>query len=206
MFKRAFARFQRKQLGSAQSETVTRVMTAYDAILVSLVVSSNNQRSDWKTAEQQVAALKAWRAFSAPARAAVLAMLHERLQRLALQAFLIRHAAVYGAVTVELLAAMFGLSASAIRSETNALVVKGLVNAMWNEDATVLVFEEGLPSRVETLALQLVEKLRDLEEANEVVKDELRGERRDVSGRGRHAGTFGLRPAWMKKENRMRGK
>ena len=148
-----------------------------------------------------MAALKAWRAFSAPARAAVLAMLHERLQ-----AFLIRHAAVYGAVTVELLAAMFGLSASAIRSETNALVVKGLVNAMWNEDATVLVFEEGLPSRVETLALQLVEKLRDLEEANEVVKDELRGERRDVSGRGRHAGTFGLRPAWMKKENRVRGK
>ena len=206
MFKRAFARFQRKQLGSAQSETVTRVMTAYDAILVSLVVSSNNQRSDWKTAEQQVAALKAWRAFSAPARVAVLAMLHERLQRLALQAFLIRHAAGYGAVTVELLAAMFGLSASAIRSETNALVVKGLVNAMWNEDATVLVFEEGLPSRVETLALQLVEKLRDLEEANEVVKDELRGERRDVSGRGRHAGTFGLRPAWMKKENRVRGK
>lgn len=65
---------------------------------------------------------------------------------------------------------------------------------------------EGLPSRVETLALQLVEKLRDLEEANEVVKDELRGERRDVSGRGRHAGTFGLRPAWMKKENRVRGK
>ena len=63
-----------------------------------------------------------------------------------------------------------------------------------------------LPSRVETLALQLVEKLRDLEEANEVVKDELRGERRDVSGRGRHAGTFGLRPAWMKKENRVRGK
>ena len=59
---------------------------------------------------------------------------------------------------------------------------------------------------VETLALQLVEKLRDLEEANEVVKDELRGERRDVSGRGRHAGTFGLRPAWMKKENRVRGK
>ena len=107
-----------------------------------------------------MAALKAWSAFSAPARAAVLAMLHERLQRLALQAFLIRHAAVYGAVTVELLAAMFGLSASAIRSETNALVVKGLVNAMWNEDATVLVFEEGLPSRVETLALQLVEKLR----------------------------------------------
>ena len=153
-----------------------------------------------------MAALKAWRAFSAPSRAAVLAMLHERLQRLALQAFLIRHAAVYGAVTVELLAAMFGLSASAIRSETNALVVKGLVNAMWNEDATVLVFEEGLPSRVETLALQLVEKLRDLEEANEVVKDELRGERRDVSGRGRHAGTFGLRPAWMKKENRVRGK
>lgn len=34
MFKRAFARFQRKQLGSAQSETVTRVMAAYDAVLV----------------------------------------------------------------------------------------------------------------------------------------------------------------------------
>lgn len=151
--------------------------------------------------------LSAWRAFPAETRASVLAMLRERLQRLALQAFLIRHAAVYGAVTVELLAAMFSLRASVIRSETNALVVKGLVNAMWNEDATVLVFEEGLPSRVETLALQLVEKLKDLEDANELVKEELRGERRDERGmRNRHAGgSFGLRTTWMKgRENRVR--
>ena len=151
--------------------------------------------------------LSAWRAFPAETRVSVLAMLRERLQRLALQAFLIRHAAVYGAVTVELLAAMFSLRASVIRSETNALVVKGLVNAMWNEDATVLVFEEGLPSRVETLALQLVEKLKDLEDANELVKEELRGERRDERGmRNRHAGgSFGLRTTWMKgRENRVR--
>lgn len=142
--------------------------------------------------------LAAWRAFPERTRVSVLAMLRERFQRLALQAFLIRHAAVYGAVTVELLAAMFGLRASVIRSETNALVVKGLVNAMWNEDATVLVFEEGLPSRVESLALQLAEKLKDLEDANEMVKDELRGERR-------HTGAFGSRTPWMKgRENRMR--
>ena len=142
--------------------------------------------------------LAAWRAFPETTRVLVLAMLHERFKRLALQAFLIRHAAVYGAVTVELLVAMFSLRASVIRSETNALVVKGLVNAMWNEDATVLVFEEGLPSRVETLALQMVEKLRDLEEANEVVKDELRGTRRYPSG------PANSRTPWMRRENRMR--
>lgn len=142
--------------------------------------------------------LAAWRAFPETTRVLVLAMLHERFKRLALQAFLIRHAAVYGAVTVELLVAMFSLRASVIRSETNALVVKGLVNAMWNEDATVLVFEEGLPSRVETLALQMVEKLRDLEEANEVVKDELRGTRRYPSG------PVNSRTPWMRRENRMR--
>ena len=143
--------------------------------------------------------LAAWRAFPEASRASVLAMLQERFKRLALQAFLIRHAAVYGAVTVELLVAMFSLRASVIRSETNALVVKGLANAMWNEDATVLVFEEGLPSRVETLALQMVEKLRDLEEANEVVKDELRGTRSRYT-----SGSAGSRAPWMRRENRMR--
>lgn len=146
-----------------------------------------------------------WSTLAPETREAVLAMLEAKTRVLALQAFLIRHALAYQAVATELLVGMFGLGENAIRSEVNVLIVQGLLDAAWNEDASMLLFAEALPSRVETLSLQLLKKVEELAEANERVKEELRGEKRDDTrmNRGRRVvGVFGQRGTMMRSKGR----
>ena len=74
---------------------------------------------------------------------------------------------------------MFSMSVNAVRGEVNRLLLMGLLNAVWNEDQTVILFVKALPSRVQTLALQIMEKINELEETNERVREELKGDRRE---------------------------
>ena len=153
------------------------------------------------TAMEHITRITAWSSFPAVSREALLTMLREKLQVLALQAFVIRHASAYQAVAMDLLMAMFHRSQSSVRSEINILIVQGLLNAEWNEDASLLLFEDTLPSRVDTLSLQLVEKVEELSEANERVKEELCGEKKEElkGNKGRRTvGVFGQRSNLIK--------
>ena len=119
-------------------------------------------------------AIGAWRFLPAGTREAVLAMLQTKTQTLALQAFLLERGACYQSLSLEGLCEMFGLPAERVRAEVNRLLLEELVSAYWNEDATMLLFVETLPSRVETLTLQMAEKVGELEDANRKMKEEKR--------------------------------
>lgn len=123
--------------------------------------------------------MKIWSVLEKSKREAIFDMLQKKTQTLSLQAYLINHCQDYQSITLPVLEKMFALDASSIRREVNALLLQGLVDASWNEDATVLVFVETLSSGVETVATQLMEKVKELEEANENVKEELKNERRE---------------------------
>ena len=157
---------------------------------------------------KHIQSITAWSGFPTASREALLTMLREKFQVLALQAFLIRHVSAYQAVAMDLLMAMFDCSQSSVRSEVNILIVQGLLNAAWNEDASLLLFEDTLPSRVDVLSLQLLEKVEELSEANERVKDELCGEKKEElkGSKGRRTvGVFGQRSNLIKtRENKGR--
>ena len=93
-------------------------------------------------------------------------MLEGKTKTLALQAFLLERGTCYQTLSLEGLCEMFSLSADQVRAEVNRLLLNGLVGAIWNEDATMLLFVEALPSRVDQLTLQMAEKVNELEDAN----------------------------------------
>lgn len=116
-------------------------------------------------------------------RARILCLLREKTKLLSLQAYLIERGSCYHSILCEDLMAMFDCSLKVVRKEVNALLLQGLVSASWNEDETVLLLEEALPNRVEVLAEQLMEKVNELVESNEKVKDELSGKKKEEEGK-----------------------
>ena len=158
---------------------------------------------------EYVSAITVWTTLAAEARSAVLSMLREKLQVLALQAFLIRHPAFYQTVDLELLVRMFCQPATRVRSEVNQLIIQGLLSAEWNEDASVLLFVNVLPSHLDTLTHQLLEKVSELADANERVKDEVSGEKREETKNTkvrRSVGVLGQRAAFAKRDLKHSGK
>ena len=113
-----------------------------------------------------------WRFLPAETRGNVLDMLQGKTQTLALQAFLLERGACYQSLSLEGLCEMFSLPADRVRAEVNRLLLQELVSAFWNEDATMLQFVETLPSRVEMLTLQMLEKVNKLENENDSMKEE----------------------------------
>ena len=116
-------------------------------------------------------------------RERILGLLKEKTKLLSLQAYLIERGSCYHSILCEDLMAMFDCSLKVVRKEVNALLLQGLVSASWNEDETVLLLEEALPNRVEVLAEQLMEKVNELVESNEKVKDELSGKKKEEEGK-----------------------
>ena len=109
---------------------------------------------------------------------------------------MIERGACYQSIACSELASMFELTERAVHKEVNALLLQGLVSASWDEEEAVLLFEEAVPNRVEVLAEQLLEKVNELMESNERVKEELNGEKREESGKGkmkRATGVLGQR-------------
>lgn len=136
-------------------------------------------------------AIGAWRFLPAGTREAVLAMLQTKTQTLALQAFLLERGACYQSLSLEGLCEMFGLPAERVRAEVNRLLLEELVSAYWNEDATMLLFVETLPSRVETLTLQMAERVGELEDASRRRREERR--REEACAARKPLGALGLR-------------
>ena len=127
--------------------------------------------------------MKVWNNYNVTTREAIFAMLTKKTQVLSMQSYLIHHNSCYQSISIEALEKMFALEKMTILSEVNTLLVQGLIDASWNEDATMLIFIETLPSRVETVAVQLAEKVTELTEVNKTVIEELRGERREENMR-----------------------
>lgn len=123
--------------------------------------------------------INAWRWLSPESRSQVLSMIQTKTQILALQAFLLQRSVCYQSLNLSELCDMFSMSVNVVRGEVNRLLLMGLLNAVWNEDQTVILFVKALPSRVQTLALQIMEKINELEETNERVREELKGDRRE---------------------------
>lgn len=136
-------------------------------------------------------AIGAWRFLPAETREAVLAMLQTKTQTLALQAFLLERGACYQSLSLEGLCEMFSLPAERVRAEVNRLLLEELVSAYWNEDATMLLFVETLPSRVETLTLQMAERVGELEDASRRRREERR--REEACAARKPLGALGLR-------------
>ena len=123
--------------------------------------------------------MKIWGYFGVTQKEAIFAMLQKKTQALSLQAYLIHHGGCYQSIALEVLEQMFGLERTAVLSLVNVLLTQGLIDAHWNEDATVLVFIEALSSRVEAVAVQLEEKVEELTEVNRLVVEELKGEKKE---------------------------
>ena len=85
--------------------------------------------------------MKIWSIFGVEKKEGILKMLEKKTQVLSLQAYLIHHNNCYQSISIEVLEKMFALDQLTILSEVNLLLVQGLVEASWNEDATVFLLQ-----------------------------------------------------------------
>ena len=83
--------------------------------------------------------MKIWSIFGVEKKEGILKMLEKKTQVLSLQAYLIHHNNCYQSISIEVLEKMFALDQLSILSEVNLLLIQGLVEASWNEDATVFL-------------------------------------------------------------------
>jgi hypothetical protein len=115
-------------------------------------------------------------------------MLKEKTQIMSLQAFLLERRACYESVTRAEMEGMFQIEGEAVQAGVNALILQGLLCASWNEDCSVLILTDVLPNRLETMSLQLLEKVNEMKEVNE----ENRGGKKDENGKNRNRKQFGV--------------
>ena len=85
--------------------------------------------------------MKIWSIFGVEKKEGILKMLEKKTQVLSLQAYLIHHNNCYQSISIEVLEKMFALDQLTILSEVNLLLVKGILEASWNEDATVFLLQ-----------------------------------------------------------------
>ena len=129
--------------------------------------------------------MKAWKCMETDKREAVFAMLTKKTQVLSLQAYLINRCSCYQSISIEFLEQMFNLPTTVIRSSVNVLMTQNLVDAYWNEEATMILFVDALPARMEATVAQLAEKVMEFAEVNKNVVDELKGEKKEDQGKSK---------------------
>ena len=129
--------------------------------------------------------MKVWKCVEVEKREAIFAMLTKKTQILSLQAYLINRCNCYQSISIVFLEQMFTLSTTVIRSSVNGLMTQNLIDAYWNEDATMILFVDALPGRVESTVAQLAEKVVELGEVNKSVVEELKGEKKEEQGKNK---------------------
>ncbi|KAL9980751.1 hypothetical protein ACROYT_G009388 [Oculina patagonica] len=117
-------------------------------------------------------------------------MLTRKIQEESLRTYLFTYNSVYDSLSLYTLAEMFDLPPSVVHSTISKMIINEELQASWDEPTQTVVMHRGAePSLLQSLALQLADKVSNLVENNERIYDTRHGgfvQFKDRQGQGRY--------------------
>jgi translation initiation factor 3 subunit C len=98
---------------------------------------------------------------------AVREMIKSKIQEESLRTYLFSYSSVYDSLSLDILAQMFELDKSVVHSTISKMIINEELMASMDEPTQAVVMHRTEPTRLQSLALQLAEKMASLVEQNE---------------------------------------
>jgi len=159
---------EKQSLTGPPENTREHVVAAAKALLV----------GDWRQCRDYIVNekmnAKVWNLFHRHER--VKTMLVRRIQEESLRTYLFTYASVYESLSLRNLAEMFELDEKSVHGIVSKMIISEELSASLDEPAECVVMHRVELTRMQTLALQLTEKLNVLAENNEQIMDPRSGQ------------------------------
>ncbi|KAL9980767.1 hypothetical protein ACROYT_G009405 [Oculina patagonica] len=153
-----------------------------------VAASKAMKKGDWKQCKDYILAVKVWKLFRQTEQ--VQEMLTRKIQEESLRTYLFTYNSVYDSLSLYTLAEMFDLPPSVVHSTISKMIINEELQASWDEPTQTVVMHRGAePSLLQSLALQLADKVSTLVENNERIYDTRHGgfvQFKDRQGQGRY--------------------
>ncbi|XP_068747600.1 eukaryotic translation initiation factor 3 subunit C-like [Montipora capricornis] len=153
-----------------------------------VAASKAMKKGDWKQCRDYILAVKVWKLFRQTEQ--VQEMLTRKIQEESLRTYLFTYNSVYDSLSLFTLAQMFDLPPSVVHSTISKMIINEELQASWDEPTQTIVMHRGAePSLLQSLALQLSDKVSTLVENNERIYDTRHGglvQYKDRQGQGRY--------------------
>lgn len=153
-----------------------------------VAASKAMKKGDWKQCRDYILAVKVWKLFRQTEQ--VQEMLTRKIQEESLRTYLFTYNSVYDSLSLHTLAEMFDLPPSVVHSTISKMIINEELQASWDEPTQTVVMHRGAePSLLQSLALQLADKVSTLVENNERIYDTRHGgfvQFKDRQGQGRY--------------------
>jgi len=125
---------------------------------------------DWKRCAENILAVSCWALF--PHSENVKAMITKKIQEESLRTYLFTYNKVYDSISMHALAEMFELPWQSVHSIISKMIINEELQASWDQPTQTLVLHHGAePSYLQSLTLQLSDKLNTLVEHHERILD-----------------------------------
>jgi len=142
---------------------------------------------------------KVWDLFYQPDR--VRTMLVRKIQEESLRTYLFTHSSVYDSISMDTLAEMFQLEKAAVHSIISKMVMNEELMASLDEPTQSVVMHRTEPSRLQSMSLQLADKLSNLVDNNEKILKIRQGPFAFSRGNQGNQMRFGDRQNWQNRQN-----
>lgn len=153
-----------------------------------VAASKAMKKGDWKQCSEYILAVKVWKLFRNTEQ--VQEMLTRKIQEESLRTYLFTYNSVYDSLSLFTLAEMFGLPPAVVHSTISKMIINEELQASWDEPTQTVIMHRGAePSLLQSMALQLADKVSTLVENNERIYDTRHGgfvQFKDRQGQGRY--------------------
>lgn len=135
-----------------------------------VAASKSMMTGDWKKCAENILAVSCWALF--PHSENVKAMITKKIQEESLRTYLFTYNKVYDSISMHALAEMFELPWQNVHSIISKMIINEELQASWDQPTQTLVLHHGAePSYLQSLTLQLSDKLNTLVEHHERILD-----------------------------------
>jgi translation initiation factor 3 subunit C len=139
-----------------------------------VVAAATSMRTgDWQTCRDYMLDVKVWSLFLNPDK--IKEMLTKRIQEESLRTYLFTYNSVYNSLSLKTLSEMFELPPQVVRRILSKMMISDELQGSWDEPTQSVTLHHVEPTRLQSLALQLAEKVGSLLENNERIMDKRYG-------------------------------
>eukprot|EP00794_Sanderia_malayensis_P014237 gene14237-15722_t len=125
---------------------------------------------DWVKCSTYILAVKCWNLFSQSSN--VKEMLKRKIQEESLRTYMFTYNKVYDSISMHSLAEKFSLPPASVHSIISKMIISEELQASWDEPTQTLILDHGAePSLLQSLTLQLADKIGSLVEHHERIVD-----------------------------------